>query len=72
MAQSVKHLTLSFSSGHDLAVFVNLSPTLGSAWTVRSLLGILYFFLSLFPSPAHTVSVSLKINKLRKYSGLKK
>ena len=33
MAQSVKHLTLDFGSGHDLRV-VKLSPELGSALSI--------------------------------------
>ena len=47
-AQSVKHLTLVFSSGHDLAIF-EIEPALGSVLTVWSLLGILSS--SLCPSP---------------------
>ena len=40
MAQSVKHLTLDFDSGHDLPV-IGSSLTWGSTLTVQSLLGIL-------------------------------
>ena len=49
MAQLVKHLSLDFCSGHDVIV-LRLSPTLGSALTVQSLLGILSLPLSLFLS----------------------
>ena len=40
VAQSVKHQTLDFGSGHDLRV-VRSSPTSGSVLTAWSLLGIL-------------------------------
>ena len=39
MAQSVKHLTLDFGSGHDLRV-VKLSPELGSALSVEPDVGL--------------------------------
>ena len=61
--QSVKYLTLDFSSGHDVMVREFKCHVGDSALTVRSLLGILS--LSLYLSPAHTVSVSLKMNKLK-------
>ena len=68
VAQMVGHLTLDFSSGHDLMV-LGSSPMWGSVLTVWSLLGILSPFLSLFaphPLPMHTqvpsLSLSLKIN----------
>ena len=61
----VKHPTLGFGSGHDLTVH-ELEPSLGlctdsmeAAWDSVSL--------PLCPSPAHTVSVSFKINKVKKY-----
>ena len=44
-AQSVKCLTLDFGSGRDLTV-VGSSPTLGSALTVWSLLGVYSLSLS--------------------------
>ena len=48
MAQSVKHLTLGFSSGLDLAIR-GIEPHVGlSVLTVWSLLGILSLSLSLF------------------------
>ena len=40
MVHLVEHLTLDFASGQD-PKFVGSSPTLGSALTVRNLLGIL-------------------------------
>ena len=46
VTQSVKHLTLDFSSGHDLR-FVGSSPASGSVLTVQSLLRILCLPLSL-------------------------
>ena len=69
MAQSVKLLTLDFSSGHDLAVrFVSSSPASGSAVIVQSLLGILSLSLSLCPSPASSgasvLSLSLSLSHL--------
>ena len=61
VAQSLKHLTLGFSSGHDLMVH-EFEPHIGfcadsvePAWDSLSP--------SLCPSPTCTVSVSLKINK---------
>ena len=59
VAQSGKHPTLSFSSGHDL---VRLSPTSGSVLTAWSLLGILSLPLSLCPSPARARSLSLSLS----------
>ena len=66
VAQSVEHLTLGFSSGHDFMV-VGLSHTLGSVWTARSLLGILSPSLSA-PTPLMSVfslslSLSLSLSK---------
>ena len=58
MAQSVKHPTLDFSSGHDPRV-VGSSPVSGSALIAQSLLGILSHLFSL-------LSFSLKTNKLKK------
>ena len=64
MAQSVKHPTLDFGSGHDLRVR-EFEPTPGSALTVWSLLRILPLTLSLCPSPL-MCSLFLKINKHKK------
>ena len=52
MAQSVKHPTLDFGSGHDVMV-VGSSPMSGSALTVeqQSLLGIDSLFLPPPPPP---------------------
>ena len=61
VAQSVKGPTPDFGSGHDLTQFMSLSPTLGSALSVQSLLGILSLPLSL-PLPC-SCSHALKINK---------
>ena len=57
-AQSVKHLTLDFGSGHDLMV-VRLRTALGSTLTAWSLLGILSLSLSLCLTPACTRTYSL-------------
>ena len=46
VVHSVRHLTLGFSSGHDLTVR-GMEPHVGSVLTVQSLLVIL--FLPLFP-----------------------
>lgn len=64
MARLVERPTLGFGSGRDL-LFVSASSASGSALRCSVCLG---FSLSLFlcPSPARTVSVSLKINKLKK------
>ena len=67
VAQSVKHLTLDFGSGHDLRV-VRFSPELGSRLTPRwawSLLKILSLplLLPLPPARVHTHSLSLKKKK---------
>ena len=65
VAQSVKHPTLGFGSGHDLPVRgieppVGLCPgSVEPAWDFPSL------FLCLCPCPAHAVSDSLKIRKSR-------
>ena len=61
MPQSVKHLTLDFGSGHDLAVR-GIEPHVGSALTAQSLLGILSLSLCPFPTRALSLSVS-EINK---------
>lgn len=58
MAQSVKYQTL------DLTV-LRSNPTLGSAQTVRRLLGIVFLPLFCCPSPAHTLSQNKYVN-LRK------
>ena len=50
MAQSIKHPTLDFGSGHDLTVH-GIEPMSGSALTTWSLLRIL------------SLPLSLKINK---------
>ena len=47
MAQSVKHVTLDFSSGHGLVV-LGIKPLVGLVLTAQSLLGILSLLLSLF------------------------
>ena len=67
MAQSVRHLTLDFSSGHDLTV-CEFTPLIGLLLTARSLLGILSLPLSLSAPPPLVISFSLthKINQLRK------
>ena len=72
MAQSVQHLTLGFSSGHDLTVHefepcVRLS-TGGAepAWDPLSLPVCLSVSLPLPCSLSLSLSVSLKINKLKK------
>ena len=65
VAQSVKHLTLDFGSGHGLT-FMRLSPASGFALTVRSLLGILSLPLSVslpFPfSCMHNLCLSLSVS----------
>ena len=60
VAQSGKHLTLDFSSSHDLMVLELMR--LDSALTERGLLGILPLCLCL--SSAH--ALFLKINKVKK------
>ena len=55
MAQSVRHLTLDFGSGHDVMVH-GFEPCIG--------LGILS--LPVCPSPTHSFSLSLSRNKLKK------
>ena len=52
MAQSVKHQTLDFDSGHDLTVG-EIDLRRGLQLTTRSLLGILSFPPSLCTSPTH-------------------
>ena len=70
MAQSVKHPTLDFGSGHDLMV-VGSSPASGSVLTVWSLLGILSL-LSLCPSPTRSHDLSLKSPLKKKESTVTK
>ena len=53
MAQSVKHWTLDFGSGHDLRV-VESSPCVEPAWDSLSL--------SLCPIPIHVLAVSLSVS----------
>ena len=60
MTQSVEHLTLDFSSGHDLMV-ARLGPGSCSTLTAGHLLGIFSLPLSL-PLPG-TLSLSLSQNK---------
>ena len=67
VAQSVKHPTLDFSSGHDLTV-QELQPHIGlCADSAQSLLGVLSLHLSVPLPRLHVcaLSVSLKINKKR-------
>ena len=61
MAQSARHLTLDFGSGHDLKV-QEIEPCIGLCTdsTAQSLLGILFLSLSVPPTP---LSLS-KVNKL--------
>ena len=67
MAQSAKRLTLGFNSGRDLMVLWAQAPCWAMHWQCRAFLGFcLSLSLSLCPSPTHTLSVSLKINKLEK------
>ena len=65
MAESVKHLTLDFSSGHDLLV-CGSRPLTGSVVAAQTLLEIpslsLSLSLSLCPFPIHAHTLSLKIN----------
>ena len=63
-AQSVKCLTLGFSSGHDLTAG-EFKPWVG-LWADGA--DPTWDSLSAFlcPSPTHSVSVSVKINKLKK------
>ena len=56
VAQSVKDLTLDFSSDRDLMVHES-EPCMGSALTMQSLLGILSLL---------SLLLSLKLNKLKK------
>ena len=60
VAQSIKHTTLDFGSGHDLMI-LRSSPTSGSLLTAWRLLGILILPLSL-PLPC-SCSFSPKTNK---------
>ena len=57
VAPLVECLTLGFRSGHDLRV-CGSRPVGGSAWTARSLLGILSP--PLCPPPCHSLCLSLK------------
>ena len=69
MAQSVKHPTLDFGSGHDLTGLWIQAPHQGSVFTVQRPFGIfsLSLSLSLFPCPylacLRTLSLSNKNNK---------
>ena len=65
VAPLVKHLTLGFSSGHDLS-FVSSSPVSGSALTAWSLLEILSLSPSLSAPHPLTLFLSLSKNKLKK------
>ena len=60
MAQSVKHPTPVFSSGHDLRI-VRSSFTSGSAW-VQSLLKILSLSLCLSPAEKKQTNMEIKRN----------
>ena len=63
MAQLVKRLT---SAQVMISQFVGLSPTMGSVLTAQSLEPACFGFcvsVSLCPSPAHAVSLSLSKNK---------
>ena len=60
MTQLVKCLTLGFGSGNGLAVRGS-SPTLGSALTVWSLLGILSA-----PPPACSFSLSVSVSQIKR------
>ena len=62
VAQSVKRPSHDFASGHDLQVHEFELPIRFCARTTQACLG---FSLSLCPSPVCTLSVSLKINKLK-------
>ena len=64
MVQWVKRPTLGFGSGHDLTVREFKPLNRLCAVTAQSLLGIL--FLSLSAPPALSLSLSLKINNLKK------
>ena len=74
VAQSVKHLTLDFGSGHDLSV-VRFSPELGSRLTPRwawSLLKILSLPLLLPLPPAHVRAHSHYLSQKKKILEKKK
>ena len=60
VAQSVKHLTLGFGSGHDLTV-CGFEPHVGLCADSMSLPAILS---PLFLYPSSALSLSLKINNL--------
>ena len=60
VAPSVKHPT---SAQVMISQFVSLNPVSGSVLTVQRLLGILSHPLSLCPSLAHALSISLSKNK---------
>ena len=60
------HVRLLVSAQVMISQFVSLSPTSGSVLTARGLPVVLSLPLSLCPSPAHSLSLSLKINKLEK------
>ena len=64
MAQLVKHLTLDFSSGHDLSVVkLSLHQALHSA---QSLLEILSLSPSPFASPDGTCILSFSLKQINK------
>ena len=65
VAQLVKRQFLVFCSGHDLMI-LEFKPPSGSTLTVQSLLGILSPSLSAPPALTLALSLSLKINKLKK------
>ena len=61
MAQSVKRLTLDFSSGHDLTV-CEIGPMLSSSYRcMQNLLGILSLHLSLLPSASANLALTLSL-----------
>ena len=62
MAQSVKRLTLGFSSGHDLTVH-EFEPHVGSTLTVWNLLGSLSPSLLAPPLLICALSLSLSLSK---------
>ena len=68
VAQPVKHLTLDFGSGHAFVVSWVQAPYRALCWHQGACLRFSFSpSLSLCPpTPAHALSVSLKINKLTK------
>ena len=70
MAELVKHLTLAFSSDHDLTA-PEIKPLMGSSLTVSVELSWDSVSLSLsasLPTPAPALSLSKQTNKLKKNS----